>query len=60
MPNNKRNTTNVQKSFTQLFQEKYSRNVLESEVNKQLERDNLDYSKNVQATVEYESPTTVF
>ena len=53
------NTTNIQKSFTQLFQEKYSRNVLDAEVNKQIERDNLDFNKNVQATVEYESPTTV-
>lgn len=48
-----------QTSFTELFHEKFSRNVLDAEVNKQLDRDNADFTKNVQVAVEYESPTTI-
>jgi hypothetical protein len=53
------NITNIKTNFTEQFHAKFSRNVLSTEVDEQLQRDNLDFSKNVQAAVEYESPTTV-
>ena len=52
-------TEQFQTNFTELFHAKFSRNVLNTEVDEQLQRDNLDFSKNVQAAVEYECPTTV-
>jgi hypothetical protein len=53
------NLTNPTTNFTKLFQEKYSRAILNSEVNKQLQRDNDAYSRQLQVAVEYESPTTI-
>jgi hypothetical protein len=53
------NLANTNTNFTKLFEFKFSRNVLGAEVNKQLQRDNAAYSKDLQVTVEYESPTTL-
>jgi hypothetical protein len=46
-------------NFTELFHQKYARNLLDAEVNKQYERDTLDYNLNSQVSVEYESPTSI-
>ena len=56
------NMTNIQTNqttFTELFQQKYARNLLDAQVNKQYERDTLDYNLNSQVSVEYESPTSI-
>ena len=53
------NTTNIQTNITEQFHQKYSRNAVGAEVNKQYERDTLDFNLDVQVAVEYESPTTI-
>ena len=53
------NSTSERTDFAKLFQDKFSRNVLSAEVEKQLQRDNAAFTNDLQVVVEYESPTTI-